>query len=591
MIFGRRVNKYYIKYGIYFLLGIIALIFVDIYQLEIPEITGAIVDGISESVLTRDDLISYMGRMLIIVTVMFVGRFLWRITIFGNGVRIEADLRDEMFKHSLKLSQRYYSENKVGSIMALYTNDLNTIRMAFGMGTIMLVDALFLGMLAFIKMWNMNKILTIVSVVPLFLIALMGRIIGKYMSKKFQERQKAFADLSDYTQESFSGISVIRAFVKEAKELLAFNRINKDNQEKNIAFAKASVLLQVIITAVISSIFIIIVGYGGYLVYAHRTGVEGAVVFTIGDLTKFFSFFGALIWPMMAIAQLINLKSQASASMKRINELFDQDLDIQDGEYELVEEIKGEITYNNLSFSYPNTDKDVLKDISFTIKAGESLGVIGRTGSGKTTLVDLLTRIYNIEKNQLFIDGIDIMDYKVKDVRDNVSYVPQDNFLFSNTISNNINFAKKVLIMEDVIEAAKLADVDENIVEFHEGYETMLGERGVTVSGGQKQRISIARALLKNAPILILDDSVSAVDTKTEETIIENLNRTRKGKTTILIAHRVSTVKQMDKIALIDKGELVGFGTYDELLESNELFKKMVDLQKLEEEVGGSIDE
>lgn len=587
MIFGRRVNKFYIRYGIYFLLGIAALIFVDIYQLKIPEITGLIVDGIKDKTLTLELLSDYMLNILIIVAIMFTGRFLWRVTIFGNGVRIEADLRDEMFDHSLRLSQRYYSENKTGAIMALYTNDLHTVRMAFGMGTVMLVDAIFLGVLAFIKMWNMDKLLTVISVVPLLLIALMGRIIGKYMSKKFNERQKAYAELSDFTQESFSGISVIRAFVKETKELLVFNKINKKNHDKNVEFARASVLLQIVISGLISSILIIIIGYGGWLVYQHQNGAEQ--VFTLGDLTKYMSFFGTLVWPMMAIAQLINLRSQASASLKRINELFDEKIDIEDGEYELKEPIKGEIFYNGLNFKYPDAEKLVLKNITFKIKAGENIGIIGRTGSGKTTLVDLLLRIYNLEQGQLLIDGRDIMNYKVKDIRDNISYVPQDNFLFSDTIANNINFSKEDLNLDEVKEMAELADVAENIEEFTEGYDTILGERGVTVSGGQKQRISIARALMKAAPILILDDSVSAVDTKTEEKIISNLKKTRKGKTTILIAHRISTVKNMDKIVLIDKGEVVGFGTYDELIESNELFKKMVDLQKLEEEVGGSL--
>ncbi|HHX00434.1 MAG TPA: ABC transporter ATP-binding protein [Acholeplasmataceae bacterium] len=591
MIFGRRINKYYFKYAIYIILGIAALVFVDIYQLKIPEITGAIVDGIKDATLTRDLLISHMKNILIIVTIMFIGRFMWRVCILGNGVRIEAALRDEMFKQSLKLSQKYYSENKTGAIMALYTNDLQTIRRAFGIGTVMLFDAIFLGILAFSKMWRMDKLLTIISVVPLLLIALMGRVIGKYMSRKFSEAQRAFAELSDFTQESFSGISVIRAFVKEAKELLAFNKINKKNKQKNIEFARASVTLQILIGSLISSIFIIIVGYGGYLVYLTQTGAPNATSFTLGDLTIYFQYFGTLIWPMMAIAQLINMRSQATASLKRINELFDQEIDIVDGEYELKGSIKGAIEYRDLSFSYPNNEKEVLHNISFKINAGENIGVLGRTGSGKTTLVDLLLRIYNVEKNKIFIDGVDIMDYKVKDIRNNISYVPQDNFLFSDKIKNNINFSKQVLNMEEVIEVTKLSDVHENIIEFTDGYDTILGERGVTVSGGQKQRISIARALMKNAPILILDDSVSAVDTKTEEVIISNLKKTRKGKTTILIAHRVSTVKDMDKIILLDQGRLIGFGTFDELLETNEVFQRMVELQRLEEEVGGSIDE
>lgn len=590
MIYGKHINRYYLKYALFFIIGIAALVLVDVFQLRIPEITGSLIDGIEFATLDLDQLLNYTKEMLMIMSIMLVGRFLWRVTIIGTSVRIESDLRDRFFKHSLLLSQEYYSVNKVGEVMALYTNDLQTIRMTFGFGMIMLIDVIVLGTLSFIKMWRMDWVLTLIAVIPLLLIALMGRVIGKFMTKKFEARQKAYARLTDFTQESFSGIGVIRAFVKEGRELFRFNKINKDNMDRNIEFVKASVLLQILITALVSSILVIILGYGGYLVYQSKTGVAGAIDFTAGDLMKYISFFGHLVWPMLAIAQLVNLRSQAKASLNRINKFLNHEVEIVDGPYELEEPLKGEIIYNNLFFKYPNTEKDVLKDINFKIKAGESIGVIGRTGSGKTTLVDLLLRIYNLNPGELYVDGVDIMDYKVKDIRDGIAYVPQDNFLFSEAISKNIAFSKNEVIMEDVIRAADLADVKENIEDFVEGYETELGERGVTVSGGQKQRISIARALIKEAPILILDDSVSAVDTKTEERIIANLKQTRKGKTTILIAHRVSTVKNMDKIALIEKGELIGFGTYDELIKDSPTFKKMVDLQKLEDEIGGSID-
>lgn len=589
MVFGRTVNKYYLKYGIYFLIGIAALIFVDVYQLEIPIITGKIIDAIDKNTLTKVDLNKHINDILIIVAIMFTGRFLWRICIFGNGVRIEADLRERMFEHSLKLSQSYYSENKTGAQMALYTNDLQTIRAAFGQGTIMLIDAIVLGVLAFIKMWDMDKTLTIISTVPLILLALSGRIIGKYMSKKFSERQKAFSSLSEFTQESFSGISVVRAFVKEAKELLAFNKINKENMEKNVEFVRAAVLLQVIITGLISSIFIIILGYGGYIIYQNK--LNGLEHFSLGDLTAYLSLFGTLVWPMMAIAQLINLRSQASASLKRIDGLLKEKIEITDGNIELEEGIKGKITFNNLTFKYPGSEVEVLKDISFSINAGEMVGVLGRTGSGKTTLVDVLLRIYNLDENQVLLDDFDIMSLKVKDIRNAIAYVPQDNFLFSDSISENINFSGSKLDQEKIETVAQLADVHENIIGFHEQYNTILGERGVTVSGGQKQRISIARALMKDASILILDDSVSAVDTRTEEKILENLRNIRKGKTTILIAHRISTVKDMDKIALLDEGKLVAFGTHNQLLKESEMYQKMVNLQKLEDEVGGSFDE
>ena len=472
--------------------------------------------------------------------------------------------------------------------MALYTNDLQTVRAAFGQGTIMLVDAIFLGFLAFSKMWKMDTTLTLISSIPLLILALCGRIIGKYMSKKFATRQKAFANMSDFTQESISGISVVKAFVKEAKELMAFGKINKENHDRNLEFVKAGVLLQTLIGALIASIIVIIMGYGGYLVY--QAQLNQTLDFTVGDLTKYISYFGTLTWPMMAIAQLINLRSQAKASLKRIDGLLNETVEIKDDNPTILEEIKGKIAFQNLSFKYPQTEKLVLEGISFTVDVGDKIGIIGRTGCGKTTLVDLLLRLYNLEPNQILIDDVDIMKLSIFQVRDAIAYVPQDNFLFSDTIENNINFAFKEKDQEKIKNAALMADLDSNIQDFKEGYQTILGERGVTISGGQKQRTAIARALMKDAPILILDDSVSAVDTKTEEIILSNISKIREGKTTILIAHRISTIKSMDKIALIDEGKLIGFGTHDQLLKTNVMYKQMVNLQKLEDEVGGEID-
>jgi len=587
MIFGKNINKYYLRYSLYFLVGIAALVAVDIYQLKIPEIIGKIIDGLRYQTLTEPVLKDFMIEILIVVAIMFVGRFLWRICIFGNGIRIESDLRERMFAHSEKLSQTYFQQHKTGAMMALFTNDLQTIRMAFGAGTLMLVDAGFLGTLAFLKMWQMDYVLTLISSVPLLILALCGRIIGKYMSKKFSMRQKAFANLSDFTQESLSGISVIKAFVKEGHELLAFSKINKDNYDRNMEFNKASVLLNVLIGTLIASIMIIIIGYGGNLIYQDQ--LNGTITFTIGDLTKFISYFGTLTWPMMAIAQLINLRSQASASMERIDGLLNQKAEIEDVSTEAIPSISGKITFNHLNFTYPETQTEVLHDITFTIESGEKVGIIGRTGSGKTTLVDLLLRLYNLKPDQIFLDDQDIMRLPFKQVRGAMAYVPQDNFLFSDTIANNINFAFENQDEKKVLWAAEMAALDANVQEFKDGYQTVLGERGVTISGGQKQRTSIARALIKDAPILILDDSVSAVDTKTEETILQNLHDIRQGKTTILIAHRISTIKTLDKIALIDEGRLVGFGSHDQLLKTCPLYKKMVSLQKLEDEVGGEI--
>jgi len=588
MIFGRNINRYYWKYSFYFIVGIAALIAVDIYQLNIPNIIGLIIDGLRYQTLTKAQLSDFMKELMIIVSIMFVGRFLWRICIFGNGIRIETDLRKRMFAHSLKLSQTYYQHHKTGALMALYTNDLQTIRATFGQGTVMLIDAIFLGVLAFVKMWRMDIVLTLISSIPLLLLALSSRIIGKYMSKKFALRQKAFANMADFTQESISGISVVKAFVKEAKELMAFTKINKENYDRNMEFVKAGVLLHTLIGGLIASIIVIIMAYGGYLVY--QSQVNQNLMFTVGDLTKYISYFGTLTWPMMAIAQLINLRSQAQASLQRIDGLLNEEIDIKDSYPYQIEAITGAITFNNLSFKYPQTNKLVLENISLTIEAGEKIGIIGRTGCGKTTLVDLLLRLYNLEPNRILLDGIDIMRLPITKVRDAIAYVPQDNFLFSDTIENNINFAFQEKDVEKIQQAAKMADLDGNVREFKDGYQTVLGERGVTISGGQKERTAIARALMKDAPILILDDSVSAVDTKTEEIILNNIHKIRQGKTTILIAHRISTIQSMDKIILLDEGKLVGFGSHAELLQTSVLYKQMVDLQKLEDEVGGEID-
>lgn len=583
MIFGKNINRYYFKYLHYIIIGIIALLVVDIYQLKIPEIVRNIVDGVNEGWLTMDKLRTYLKEILLIVLIMFIGRFLWRFALFGNGVRIEASLREKMFVHMEGLSQRYFQENKTGALMALFTNDLQTIRRAFGFGTLMLFDALFLGALAIRKMVNINLTLTIISSIPLLIIAVCGMIIGRYMRKKFTAMQKAFANLSDFTQESFSGIAVIKAFVKEAKELLAFRKINKDYREKNVGFVKTAVLLQILIWLFINSVIVIILGYGGYLVY---NSYQGGAAFSVGTLAEFISYFTSMIWPMMAIANLINLRSQGAASLKRISALLNEPQEIKDSIDAIEFPIQGKIEFKNFSFAYPDGHQ-ALKNISFKLNPGESLGIIGRTGCGKTTLVDVLLRIHNIEEGQVFIDDVDLMKIKVNNLRESIAYVPQDNFLFSDTIANNINFSKEELDLEEIITAAKLADVHDNIKEFSEGYETVLGERGTTVSGGQKQRISIARALVKDAQILILDDSVSAVDTRTEKTILENLRKIRKGKTTILIAHRISTIESMDKIALLDEGRLIGFGSHEELLAECPEYQKMVELQRLEDEIGG----
>ncbi len=592
MIFGKYINRYYLKYGWVLLIGLAALVLVDYFQLEVPELYRMVINGINTGFVETDagtvpfDINFLLDEiclpLIFIILVMVLGRFVWRICFFGTGIRVETSIRSRMFDHCKDLSAQYYQVNKVGNLMSLFTNDLDTIQECFGSGIMMMCDAAFLGILTVVKMWRMDYKLTLLALIPMALLLASGIIVGKYMTKKWETRQAAFSDLSDFSQESFSGIAVIKAFVKETKELLAFRRLNKRNEEVNVSYTKASTLLNITVTLFVESVICIILGYGGYLVYQGE--------FNAGQLVEYIGYFNAMVWPVMAVSQLIEMTSRGKASLNRVSELLEAKQDIVDAPGVVdVKDIQGRIEFRGLTFRYPDGEFDVLKNVSFTIEPGENVGLVGKTGSGKTTIVDLILRTYNVPDGTIFLDGHDVNTIPIHEVRAAAAYVPQDNFLFSDTIENNIAFAyegEKASEAEAAEEAARLAAVHDNIVDFKDKYMTVLGERGVTVSGGQKQRISIARALMKQAKILILDDSVSAVDTKTEQEILTNLKKNRSGLTTILIAHRISTVEDMDKIIFIDDGSVVDVGTHDELIARCPAYKKMVDLQKLEEEGG-----
>ncbi len=587
MLFGKIINRYYLKYLHLFLLGLIALIAVDYAQLKIPELYNYLINGINDGVVTVDGsefqfdfrfvLDKICQPMLWIVLAMVVGRFSWRICFLGAGVKFETDLRLEMFDHCKDLSQNFYQVNKVGNLMSLFTNDIDTVQEAFGWGAMMLADALFLGGLSIAKMAIMDPLLTLLALIPMVFMLAASLIVGKYMTKKWDKRQEAFSSLSDFSQESFSGIAVIKAFVKEFKELWAFKKLNKENEDANVEYTKASSLLHIAVTLFVESVICVILGYGGYLVY------KGT--FNAGQLMEFIGYFNSVTWPFMAISELIDMISRGKASLKRISEFMGTKRDVVDkpGAVDL-QNVQGKIEFRNLSFRHNMSEYEALHNVSFTIEAGENVGVIGRTGAGKTTLVDLILRNYNVEDGTLFIDDKDVNDVTIRSLRDFVAYVPQDNFLFSDTVANNIAFASDNDDFESVERAAELAAVADNIEEFTDKYETVLGERGVTVSGGQKQRISIARALMKKAPVLILDDSLSAVDTKTERTLLDNLRKERGGKTTILIAHRISTIEQMDKIVYLDDGKIVAVDSHEKLLQNCPSYKAMAELQKLEAE-------
>jgi len=509
-----------------------------------------------------------------------IGRFIWRHMIFGTSRLIEYDIRNELFGHLEKLSLKYYNKHKTGDIMAHMTNDLNAVRMAVGPGVLMIVDAAVIGTLTIYNMiTEIDLKLTLLAGIPLLLIIVNSIIIGKVMRVRFKEKQAAFSDLSDFTQERISGIYVIKSFVQESKEIEAFKKVTKDYYDKNLKMLKIFVLMRPFMRFISGFSLAVVIGYGGYL------SIIGTI--TVGEFVAFVQFIGMLVWPMVAIGFTFNILSMGGASLERIETILDEEIDIKDTEYVdySITEIKGDIKVENLDFKYEGDKEASLKNISFNINRGETLGIIGRTGSGKTSLVNLLLRLHDPEKNTIFIDGRDILEVPLNTLRDSIGYVPQDNFLFTDNIYNNIDFGHRDKSKDEIIEAAKKACVHDNIIDFKDGYDTLVGERGVTLSGGQKQRISIARALIKDPRILILDDAVSSVDTDTEEKILGHLKEDRKEKTTIIIAHRISTIQNADRIIVIDEGEVIEKGTHSELLENQKLYYSLYQKQLLEKEL------
>jgi len=595
MLFGKHISKYYKKYAVLFILGILFLIFVDWIQLYIPEFTGKIVDLLNEGVTeeSKQTILQYCLWILLIAFGMFIGRMTWRFCILTAARKTDRDLRHEMFLKAERLSLSYYHDNKVGTIMAWFTNDLETIEESMGFGMTMMVDATFLLVFTLIKMVNYSFALTMFSLVPIIFIIIWGALVEKFMTMKWDQRQQSFDAIYDFAQENFTGIRVIKAFVKENKEILAFSKVAKNNVSKEISFVKTSIIFDVMIEIIIALVVSLLLGFGGWFVYAFVTtgpvmlfGYE--VKLTAGELVTFIGLFDTLIWPLIALGQIVSMRARAGASLNRISKYLDTPEDIKDSENaKNLVNCQGKITFNNFTFTYPGDKEPALQDVSLTIEAGQTIGVVGRIGCGKSTLVNSLLHLYNVENDAIQIDDQDLMNIKIHSLRENIAIVPQDNFLFSDTVENNINFAHEEHGLQEAISAAKFSDVHDNIVEFTNGYQTVSGERGTTLSGGQKQRISLARAYAKNAPILILDDSVSAVDLKTEEKILHNLKQYRKGKTTIVVASRVSTVSHMDKIIVMHEGVVEAFDTPANLAKTSPTYQKMVFLQKLEKEVEG----
>lgn len=580
------LKPYFKKYFLYYVFGLSAIIIVDLIQLRIPMITGTITDGLQQGTMDKQGLMSLMGWLLLFGFSITVLRFIWRNFIFGTSRRVEYHLRNDFFAHLETLSTSFYNKEKTGDLMAYATNDLNAIRMLVGPAILMLLDTVVLTTIVVYQMIKTTDLtLTLLAVIPMPIIAILSLLLGKVIRQRFDEKQEAFAYLSDIVQENISGIRVIKAFVQEGYEQIQFEKTNEDNFNKNMSVVKVHALMFPLAMLITGVSIAIALGYGGRLTMLGRI--------TLGEFVAFIQYIMMLIWPMIAFGWFINIYSQGMASVVRFREILDTVSDIQDTTKEEaitnsdrdIVPMEGEIRIENLTFRYPDTDQDALKDISLHIKKGQSVGIVGRTGSGKTTLVNLLLRMFDAPMGTIFVDGKIIREWFLKDLRQGIGYVPQDNFLFSDTIGNNISFGLDDVTQEAIEDVAKKVDVHDNIMEFEKQYETIIGERGVTLSGGQKQRVSIARALIKDPALLILDDAVSAVDTKTEERILGHLRESRKNKTTITIAHRISTVQDADCIYVLEEGRLAEYGTHLELVEKEGIYYGMVMKQQLEKSI------
>jgi ATP-binding cassette subfamily B protein len=555
-------------------LGLITLVIVDALQLIVPQIFKRVIDGLASGMVTSGQILKLGLAVLGIYTLMGVFRFLWRYLVIGASHRIDRNIRQELYDHLQTLSPQYYDQTKVGDIMAHATNDISAVRMATGIATIASFDAIFLSISSITIMVIMNWKLTLLTMIPLPLIAFMMLKFGKLIHKRFESVQEAFSTLTEKAQESLSGVRVIKAYGDEESENRLFSGKAEECVLQNVKLARIWGMFQPMIGALAMASMAILLGAGGAMV------IRGTI--SLGEFVAFSSYLMMLIWPMIAIGWVVNILQRGAASMGRLQKIFTTVPDILDGGNSISPEPA--ISVEHLSFTYPGTDTEVLKDISFNLPVGGTLGVVGRTGSGKTTLVELLMRLYDPPEGTVFVGGVDVRNMKLSKIRGMFGYVPQETFLFAMSIAENISFGADGIPPERISELACIVDIASEIEDFSDGYDTMVGERGVTLSGGQKQRVAIARALAVTPKILVLDDSLSSVDTETEAAILSRLKHEIRNLTSILIAHRISTIQNADRIIVIDNGRVIEQGTHAELLKHEGFYTELYRMQQLEEE-------
>lgn len=593
----RHIGDLLLKNKLRYVSGVIFLMCVDALQLILPKILGKATDHLEAGTLSIRKLAHYAAAVALIAVGIALFRFLFRYTLYGVARSLEFSFRNRLYAHLQKLSTNYFNTHKTGDIMAHATNDMNNVTSAAGQGVIFAVDCLLIPVVSLVMMWHTGgSRLTAASFAPLLLLLVVVLFFMKIMQNSVQKQQEAFSTLTETARENFSGIRVIKSFVQEQQEIRRFEQANEANRRANLRFIRLMSMMFPSVTLVSSLSFVIALWYGGSLVIDN--------VISLGDFVAFNSYLSMLVWPITAIGWVVNIFERGSVSLERINKILDEKPEIYDrtadnnaaensnrkgstadsAQSNEPHSIEGRIEFRNLSFAYPGSPEPVLRDISLTIPKGKTLGIIGRTGSGKTTLINLISRMLSVPEGTLFIDGRDVNDIPLAVLRSSINYVPQDTFLFSDSIRNNIDFYRGYS-MDETEQAARAAHLYDDVTGFPGGFNTLVGERGVTLSGGQKQRVAIARAIIGSPAILILDDCLSAVDAKTEVSILRDLKAVMKQRTGIIISHRISAVKDADEIIVLDDGKIVERGTHTSLIELGGYYHDLYNRQLLADEI------